>query len=246
VRNPRAGTAWQLNLVLGCTNRDAPVNFIRRIARNIRTYSRPKASFEQLLKQERICLYAGDLPEDTHYDGYVGLSLSQANRRNIRHDVTANLPLPDGCVDLYQSEDVFEHIEPALLPAVVDEIYRVLKPGGIFRLSVPDYRCDLLQTRTLKNERGELIFDPGGGGSYENGKVVGGGHVWFPKYESVKAVIDATRFTDVTFYHYYDPDGRPVTRPIDYSFGYVMRTPDHDSRVSDPYRPLSIVLDCRK
>ena len=222
------------------------MKIVQKIERKLRALSWSKASFKQLLKQEQIFLYAGDVPRDIHYEKYVGLSLSQSDRQHIRHDVTARLPLPPACVDIYQSEDVFEHIDPTLLPAVVNEIYRVLKLGGIFRLSVPDYRCDLLQERTVKDESGELIFDPGGGGSYKGGKVVGGGHVWFPKYESVKAIIDATRFTDVTFYHYYDPDGRPVTKPIDYSFGYVMRTPDHDSRVADPYRPMSIVLDCRK
>lgn len=222
------------------------LKFIRTVARNLRGFARSKASFEQLLTQERIYLYAGDLPENTHYDKYVGLSVSRSDQRHIRHDVTAKFPLPDACVDVYQSEDVFEHIEPTLLPAVINEIYRLLKPDGTFRLSVPDYRCDVLEARTLKNEHGEFVFDPGGGGSYKDGKVVSGGHVWFPRYESVKAIIDATRFTNVTFYHYYEPSGRPVTRPIDYSLGYVMRTPDHDSRVRDPYRPMSIVLDCRK
>jgi SAM-dependent methyltransferase len=205
-----------------------------------------KASFEQILKQDQIYLYAGDLPRNAHYNKYIGLSLSRSDRRHIRHDVTSKLPLPDACVDVYQSEDVFEHIQLALLPAVIDEIYRVLKPSGIFRLSVPDYRCDLLEARALKDAHGELMFDPGGGGSYQNGRVVGGGHVWFPKFESVKAIIGVTRFADVTFYHYYDPEGRPVTKPIDYSFGYVMRTPDHDRRVRDPYRPMSIVVDCRR
>lgn len=222
------------------------MKFIQTIARNLWAIFPSKVSFEQLRTKERIYLYAGDLPEDSNYDKYIGLSLSQWNRRHIRHDITASLPLPDACVDIFQSEDVFEHIDPALLPRVVDEIYRVLKPAGLFRLSVPDYRCDFLEARTLKDERGELIFDPGGGGSYKNGKVVGGGHVWFPTYESVKTLIEATRFTDVSFYHYFAPDGQPVTKPIDYSLGYVMRTPDHDSRVCDPYRPMSIVLDCRK
>ncbi len=206
----------------------------------------PRASFERLLKQEQIYLYAGDVPADIQYRKFVGLSLSQSNTRHIRYDVTAKLPLPDCSVDGYQSEDVFEHIEPTRLPAVINEIYRVLKPNGIFRLSIPDYRCDILQARTVKNDSGELVFDPGGGGSYENGKVVGGGHVWFPKYESVKAIVDSTHFNDVKFYHYYDTSGQPVTEPIDYSIGHVMRTPDHDDRVRDPYRPMSIVLDCRK
>lgn len=205
-----------------------------------------KACFARLVEQGQIYLYAGDVPGKPQYRKFVGLSLTQSNSRHIRHDVTDGVPLPDNCVDIYQSEDVFEHILPEKLPGVINEIYRLLKPGGVFRLSVPDYRCDLLVARTQKNKKGEFIYDPGGGGSYENGMVVNGGHLWFPVYESVKAIIDASLFRDVTFYHYFDPSGRAVTKPIDYSIGYVMRTPDHDVRVMNPYRPLSIVLDCRK
>ena len=48
------------------------------------------------------------------------------------------------------------------------------------------------------------------------------------------------------FYHYYDESGKGVTEPIDYSISHVMRTPDHDERVKNPYRPMSIVVDCIK
>lgn len=222
------------------------MKLVRTATRLLRNALEPRADFQKLLERRPIHLYAGDLPDDPHYDRCVGLSLSQANRRHIRHDVTAKLPLPDDCIDIYQSEDVFEHIEPGHLPAVIDEIYRVLKPGGIFRLSVPDYRCDLLKARTWKTESGELIFDPLGGGAYENGRVVRGGHVWFPTFESVKAIVEATQFRDVRFYHYYDSAEQPVTKSVDYSIGFVMRTPDHDDRVRNPYRPMSIVLDCVK
>ncbi len=222
------------------------MRFLRSIARSVRALARPDASFERLLQRERRCLYAGDVPDDRRYDHCVGLSLTRSDPRHIRHDVAARLPLPDACIDTYQSEDVFEHIEPRLLPAVLDEIHRVLRPGGLFRLSVPDYRCDLLLGRTRRDERGELLFDPGVGGALRDGKVVDGGHVWFPRFESVKALLEGSRFTDLTFLHHYDADGRPVTRPIDYSLGHVARTPDHDERVRDPYRPLSIVVDCRK
>ena len=68
-----------------------------------------QASFKKLQRQKQIYLYAGDLPRDPRYDRFTGLSLSRADRRHIWHDVTAMHPLPDGCVDSYQSEDVFEH-----------------------------------------------------------------------------------------------------------------------------------------
>lgn len=53
------------------------------------------------------------------------------------------MDLSDNSVDIYQSEDVFEHIEYQTIPSIFNEIYRVLKPNGLFRLSMPDYRCDI-------------------------------------------------------------------------------------------------------
>jgi len=180
------------------------------------------------------------------YDRYVGLSVYQNDGKHIKHDVTNAYPLRDNCVDAYQSEDVFEHIEVNEIPKIVNEIYRVLKPDGTFRLSLPDYGCDILLERTLKSESGELQFDPGGGGNFENGKVVNGGHVWFPNYKTVRTILEKTKFKDIRFYHYYDKNGKPVTHSIDYSNGFVQRTPDNDERVQNPYRPMSIVVDCIK
>ena len=205
-----------------------------------------KIGFKDLKKKETIYLYAGDVPQNGLYDKFVGLSLCQQNSRHIKHDITEKLPLENACVDIYQAEDVFEHIETEKLADIIDEIFRVLKPGGIFRLSLPDYQCDILRNRTLKNEKGELLFDPVGGGDLMDGKVVNGGHVWFPRYRTVKKLLEKSPFEDIRFYHYYDEAGKGITKPIDYAIGHIMRTPDHDERVKNPYRPLSIVVDCVK
>jgi len=122
----------------------------------------------------------------------------------------------------------------------------VLKPGGIFRLALPDYQCDVLLHRTQKGKRGELLFDPVGGGDLIDGKIVNGGHLWFPDYLKVRALLEETKFEDINFYHYYDDSGKGITKSIDYGIGHIMRTPDFDERVKDPYRPMSIVVDCIK
>lgn len=205
-----------------------------------------KTSFRKEILKPAIYLYAGDVPENKLYKKFTGLSLTQSNFQHINHDITEVMPLPNECVDIYQAEDVFEHIQLDVILNIINEIYRVLKVGGVFRLSVPDYRCDLLENRTLKNDKGEMIFDPLGGGNYKNGKVIDGGHVWFPKYETVKELLLKTKFSNIEFLHYYDESGEAITKPIDYSIGHVMRTPDNDKRVSSPYRPMSIVVDCIK
>lgn len=116
----------------------------------------------------------------------------------------------------------------------------------MFRLSLLDYKCDILHERTLKNEKGELIFDPFGGGTFDNGKVTNGGHLWFPTYSKVKKLLEKTDFKIYRFLHYHDEHGNGITNKIDYSKGFVMRTPDNDDRVKNPYRPMSLVVECIK
>lgn len=189
-------------------------------------------------------LYAGDVPDRPEYNGWIGLSLSQENDRHIRHDITRPLPFPDNSVEAFQAEDVLEHIQYDRLVPILDEVHRVLRPGALFRLSVPDYRCDVLEGRSVKNDQGEIIFDPYGGGTQENP-----GHVWFPRYKTLKSLLEKSRFSSegmITFLHFYDEGGLGVTRPIDYSKGHVQRTPDFDPRVRSPYRPMSLVVDLTK
>jgi SAM-dependent methyltransferase len=206
-----------------------------------------RCKWRVLRDRDRVFLYAGNVPDSGHYDRFTGLSLWKSDSRHIRHDIRRRHGLPDDSVDVYQAEDVLEHIAFAKLPAIINDIHRILKPGGIFRLSLPDYRCDVLRERSRKNEKGEIVFDPGGGGSATRRGVRGGGHLWFPRYETVRELLQGTRFRDSwTFYHYYDESGNAVLRPIDYTVGHVKRTPDHDPRVADPFRPMSIVVDAVK
>lgn len=209
--------------------------------------------FEDLINKDEIYLYLGDMPEQRRtYTGkkFIGLSLSQSNEHHIRHDVTRPLLLNSNSVDIVQSEDVMEHIEYNMLKSCINEIYRVLKPGGLFRLSMPDYKCDVFYNRSEKDENGNIIFDQGGGGSYDRNKkkVIGGGHVWFPEFNSVKSLLESTDFSNdnINYLHYYNNENEPIMNKIDYKKGYISRTPDHDERVKHPYRPMSIVIDCYK
>lgn len=207
--------------------------------------------FEDIKNNKNIYLYAGDLPNDRRKNvPFIGLSLNNENQYNIRHNCINKMNLLDNSVDIYQSEDVFEHIEPKYMINIFNEIYRVLKPEGFFRLSMPDYKCDILKNRSLKDKDNIIYHDPGGGGNYDNmnKKVINGGHVWFPTYEQVKELINLSNFNlgKVNFLHYYDKNDNPVTNKIDYSKCFIMRTPDHDERVKNPYRPMSLVIDLYK
>lgn len=206
-------------------------------------------SWEKALFQKNISLYAGALgPELKQFHTHIGLCPEYVNARCIIHDIRDGMPIPDNSVDIYQSEDVFEHIEYNVLWKIFDEIHRVLRVGGLFRLSMPDYRCDILRNRCIYDNHGNIIFDPGGGGGFENGNVIAGGHLWFPLLEDVITIYEQSQFDHqkINVLHGYIDYDKVILNTIDYSLGNIMRTPDHDSRVSDPYRPMSIVIDAYK
>jgi SAM-dependent methyltransferase len=208
------------------------------------------ARWEDALASRHVRLYAGKLRRGLpQFESHFGITPFYASSRNIPFDATARYPIPDGSVDVYQSEDVFEHIPLDKIVPLFDEIHRVLRPGGLFRLSLPDYGFDLYRDRTLRDENGAFLFDPGGGGRLDNGAVVDGGHLWFPTIELVEKLFEQSAFHrhgTVRFLHYNRPDGTAAMEPIDYSLGHIQRTPDHDTRVADRPRPLSIVVDAIK
>jgi SAM-dependent methyltransferase len=209
--------------------------------------------FDDIRDLKNIYLYCGDMPINRRIltnKAFIGLSLSNDNANHIKHDITRPFNIKTDSVDIIQSEDVMEHIEYSKLPTVINEIYRILKPNGLFRLSMPTYECDVLYNRSSKDLNGNIIFDIGGGGLYDkyNKKVINEGHVWFPTFKLVNKLLDSTNFQkqSIHYLHYYDENGTPVMNNIDYSNGYIARTPDNDLRVQNPRRPMSIVVDCYK
>lgn len=238
-------------------------------------------TFEEIKNLDKSYLYAGDLKkwqrtslekrEAITNKSWIGLTLPNYgeekgtdDENHILFDITHQMPLKECSVDIYQSEDVHEHIGYELLVDQINDIYRVLKPGGLFRLSLPDYNLDILRDRTEKDSCGNLIFDSFGGGYFDSStnEVKGNGHVWFPTYDNVKELLGMTKFTNIQFLQHWwhieeenclDFDCNcnqgslhMVLHPIDYTKGFVFRTPDHDSRVMNPRRPMSIVVDCIK
>lgn len=207
-------------------------------------------SWKQVMRRKYVKLFVGNIT-DTYKErkGFTALSLDLDDQKHILHNILTPMPIPDNSVDIYQSEDVFEHVAYDQLPSVINEIHRVLKPGGLLRISVPDYRCDILYDRCLKDDQGKILFDAGGGGKYVDGQVVEGGHVWFPVIELVRSLLEKTLFATrgtIEYLHYYDESGFSHMHPIDYKKGFIKRVPDHDVRVQNPVRVMSIVVDAYK
>lgn len=58
--------------------------------------------------------------------------------RHVGHDIRRPLPYADNSFEGAFSEHTLEHMYPADALHLIAEVARVLKPGGVFRCSVPD------------------------------------------------------------------------------------------------------------
>src|SRR5258706_3427221 len=107
-------------------------------------------------------LYFGSLGQHERQfqiPNFTGLALEPAHGREIKHDLADPLPYPDNSIAKVQAQDVLEHMAFDQVPFVLNEIYRVLKPDGTFRLSVPDYRSPIQKRRSIYDARGRGIGD---------------------------------------------------------------------------------------
>jgi SAM-dependent methyltransferase len=59
---------------------------------------------------------------------------------NIRvHDIARGLPFPADSIDAVYHSHLLEHLDRTAAPALLREVRRVLRPGGIHRIVVPDF-----------------------------------------------------------------------------------------------------------
>ena len=69
-----------------------------------------------------------------NYEGYINIDLGKYPNVNIVSSLE-NIPYKDSSIDLLVSNSVLEHIYD--YKTVIEEVYRVLKPGGYLYLSIP-------------------------------------------------------------------------------------------------------------
>lgn len=70
--------------------------------------------------------------------GYVNIDNRAEATPDMVLDVLDGLPWPDNSVDEVRAFDFLEHIPLGQTVSVIEEIYRVLKPGGLFESFTPD------------------------------------------------------------------------------------------------------------
>jgi ubiquinone/menaquinone biosynthesis C-methylase UbiE len=83
--------------------------------------------------------------KDCFYFGWINIDIldmksyaDQFGFNFIQHDVTKPLLIKDGIVDIISSSHLLEHLTREEGYNFLKECYRIMKPGGIIRISVPD------------------------------------------------------------------------------------------------------------
>lgn len=120
------------------------------------------------------------------------LSIDLAGEPDIRSDVR-ELPLPDGYADEAMAIHVLEHLFRWDVPAALLEWRRVLKPGGMLAIEVPDLiKCckNVLAGAGERMGIWGLCGDPG----YRDPLMV---HKWVWSAEELTAELKAAGFTKV-------------------------------------------------
>ena len=69
----------------------------------------------------------------------IGLSEAADPAADIWHDLNKGIPLPNGSVDVIQSNQMLEHLHKRNQILIWNEMFRVLKPGGTMEHHVPHY-----------------------------------------------------------------------------------------------------------
>lgn len=201
-------------------------------------------------------IYFGNLfPNEAQYESdlFVGLALIKRFEKDVVHDATKPLPFADNSIIGFQSQDVFEHIEFEKIGPILDEIFRCLRPGGQFRLSLPDYHSPLLKSRSLYDSEGNILCDAALGGSVQ-GRMNGGldvrfapsdeTHLWFPTYSNMLHLIVASQIrkcSSIVVHHAWIDSMKYICSDFDHSIMPVKRTPPRDMRAGG--KPISIVID---
>ncbi len=126
-----------------------------------------------------------------YYTFHLYHSILRQNRF-VFHDLSYGVPFADNTIDCVVSSHFLEHLSQRDGRRLVEEIYRVLKPGGRVRLSVPDLDYALsLYARGEKERMLRNYFFVDQHGSYY------ARHKYMYDFDILKTVLAEKGFTQI-------------------------------------------------
>lgn len=98
-----------------------------------------------------------------YHAAWINLDSAPCTAEVQRCDVRAGLPFPDACVDAVYHAHVLEHLDAAGAHGFLGECHRVLRPGGILRVVVPDLegiaRAYLRELDSVRMGRDRTLYE---------------------------------------------------------------------------------------
>lgn len=88
----------------------------------------------QCLPELRLMFGCGN----TRYQGWTGIDCYFGSTADLLLDLRRSLPFAGASVDLCYSEHFLEHLYPEEAVDHLRDVARILKPGGVYRIVVPD------------------------------------------------------------------------------------------------------------
>lgn len=127
---------------------------ILRLNNRFNPYMKTKARNLYNLKEIKIHFGCGH----RIIEGWVNIDAYQFKGVDYCMDLRTALPFSNNSAKFIFSEHVLEHLEYDVIPLIFKDFYRILKPGGIIRIIVPDLEQYCLNYVEGNTEWFEKIF----------------------------------------------------------------------------------------
>ena len=137
--------------------------------------------------------------------GWINIDNNSDNnikKLDLNWDMRKPLPFPDNSVDFVFNEHFFEHLTPDEGRASMQDLMRVLKPGGVMRIAMPDLESvvdhylhvPLDQDQVVKDFKLDFIKTRA---EWMNISFRWWGHQWLYDWEELTRRLDEAGYTKV-------------------------------------------------
>jgi predicted SAM-dependent methyltransferase len=118
------------------------------------------------------------------------------NHKFLHHRFEYGLPFEDNSVDYIFSSHTLEHVFKEDAINILKESYRVLKPGGLIRMCIPDLEYVIKIYQEGKKEEALEYFFVDSGNDYTSR------HQYMYDYDMLKAMLENAGFSEVKRWDY--------------------------------------------
>lgn len=141
----------------------------------------------------------------------------------LHHDLRYSIPLPDNCADFVYSSHFLEHMDRITGRRLLSETLRVLRPGGVVRIGVPDlaYAWIMYQRGDKERMLHDYFFIDGATGYSQ--------HRYLYDYDMLAAVLAEIGFDRINRCQYQQgltPDLELLDNRADYTLFVEAQKPD--------------------